>query len=131
MYDSGKIITGIVVFVILVTFPIWYNLGRATPPPDPKIDTPVIQALAEKKCIEPKSQMKYTHMKILDEWRHTVVRTQERIYTAADGKQYDMSLQNTCMKCHSNKTQFCDQCHNYLQVKPYCWDCHIAPKEKK
>jgi len=70
-------------------------------------------------------------MKILDEWRHTVVRTQERIYTAADGKQYDMSLQNTCMKCHSNKTQFCDQCHNYLQVKPYCWDCHIAPKEKK
>ncbi len=131
MHDSGKIITGIVIFVILVTFPIWYNLGRATPPPDPKIDTPVIQALAVKKCIEPKNQMKYTHMEILDQWRQTVVRTGERIYTAGDGKQYDMSLQNTCLKCHSNKSQFCDQCHNYLQVKPYCWDCHLAPKEKK
>ena len=131
MYDSGKIITGIVIFVILVTFPIWYNLGRATPPPDPKIDTPVIQEMKDKKCIEPKQAMKGSHMKILDEWRHTVVRNGERIYTAIDGKQYDMSLQNTCMKCHSNKTQFCDQCHNYLQVKPYCWDCHIVPKEKK
>ena len=131
MYDSGKIITGIVIFVILVTFPIWYNLGRATPPPDPKIDTPVIQEMKVKQCIEPKQAMKGSHMKILDEWRHTVVRNGERIYTAPDGKQYDMSLQNTCMKCHSNKTQFCDQCHNYLKVNPYCWDCHIVPKEKK
>lgn len=131
MYDSGKIITGIVIFVILVTFPIWYNLGRATPPPDPKIDTPVIQEMKVKQCVEPKQAMKGNHMKILDEWRHTVVRNGERIYTAPDGKQYDMSLQNTCMKCHSNKTQFCDQCHNYLKVNPYCWDCHIVPKEKK
>jgi hypothetical protein len=131
MYDSGKIITGIVIFVIIVTLPIWYNLGRATPPPAPKIDTPVIQAMKEKTCIEPKQAMKGSHMKILDEWRHTVVRTGERLYVAPDGKQYDMSLQNTCMKCHSNKTQFCDQCHNYLQVKPYCWDCHLAPKETK
>jgi hypothetical protein len=131
MYDSGKIITGIVIFVLLVTFPIWYNLGRATPPPEPKIDTPVIKEMKLKQCIEPKQDMKGNHMKILDEWRQTVVRNGERIYTGPDGRQYDMSLQNTCMKCHSNKTQFCDQCHNYLQVKPYCWDCHIAPKETK
>ena len=51
---------------------------------------------------------------------------------AADGKNYNMSLQNECMKCHSNKTQFCDQCHNYTgQVEPFCWNCHIAPKETK
>jgi hypothetical protein len=35
------------------------------------------------------------------------------------------------MDCHSDKTKFCDQCHNYLSVNPYCWDCHIAPEEKK
>ncbi len=39
-----------------------------------------------------------------------------RVYTAADGKKYNMSLQNECMKCHSNKAQFCDQCHNYMAV---------------
>jgi hypothetical protein len=42
-----------------------------------------------------------------------------------------MSLQNTCMQCHPNKAEFCDRCHNYASVKPYCWDCHVEPKEKK
>jgi hypothetical protein len=42
-----------------------------------------------------------------------------------------MSLQNGCMRCHSNKKKFCDECHNYMAVKPYCWDCHIQPKEKE
>jgi hypothetical protein len=37
----------------------------------------------------------------------------------------------TCLECHSNKTKFCDQCHNYLDVQPYCWDCHLVPKESK
>ena len=47
-----------------------------------------------------------------------------------DGKQYTMSLINTCMKCHTSKAKFCDRCHNYMAVTPDCWDCHIAPKEK-
>jgi hypothetical protein len=48
----------------------------------------------------------------------------------ADGKPVTMSLVGTCMRCHSNKSQFCDACHNYLAVSPYCWECHIEPKEK-
>jgi len=132
MYDKNKIIPIIIVFVILITFPLWYNLGKTASKPDLKIDTPVIQQMKEKQCIEPKAAMKTLHMKILDEWRHEVVRgDSNRFYTAADGKVYEKSLQNGCMKCHANKTQFCDQCHNYLQVKPACWDCHIAPKETK
>jgi hypothetical protein len=39
-------------------------------------------------------------------------------------------LQNTCLNCHNNKSKFCDQCHNYAEVTPYCWECHIEPKEK-
>ena len=66
-----------------------------------------IKEMKEKQCIEPKAAMKTTHMKILDQWRNDVVRgPYNRLYTAADGKTYDMSLQNGCMKCHSNKTQF-------------------------
>jgi hypothetical protein len=43
-----------------------------------------------------------------------------------------MSLSNTCLDCHSNKAEFCDRCHNYASVSPYCWDCHIDnPKENK
>jgi hypothetical protein len=129
MYDGGKIITGLVIFFFLVTIPFLVNIGKATPKPEPKIDTPVIQQMAVKKCIESKEEMKTAHMQMLNSWRDWVVRDGDRIYVASDGKHYNMSLQNTCMKCHSNKKKFCDECHNYVAEKPYCWDCHIEPKE--
>jgi hypothetical protein len=130
MYDGWKIIVGLIIFVGIVTFPFLYDMGKAAvPPPKPNIDTPEIQKMAEKKCVETKSFMRAEHMVMLNDWRDLVVREGNRIYTASDGKEYVMSLQNTCMKCHSNKKKFCDECHNYLAVKPYCWDCHIQPRE--
>jgi hypothetical protein len=131
MYDGSKIIAGLIVFVGLFTFPFLYNMGKASAKPEPKIDTPVIQQLAEKKCVEPKSFMRAEHMKLLNEWRDSAIRKAKRVYVGAEGKEYTISLQNTCMKCHSNKKKFCDECHNYMAVKPYCWDCHLEPKEKK
>ncbi len=131
MYDGWKIIIGLIIFVGIATFPFLYDVGKASiPPPDPKIDTPEIQKMAVKKCVESKSFMKAEHMVMINDWRDAVVRDGNRLYTSNDGQQYTMSLQNTCMKCHSNKTKFCDECHNYVGVKPYCWDCHIAPKEE-
>lgn len=130
MYDGWKVIIGIIIFVGIATFPFIYDMGKASvPPPKPNIETPEIQKMAVKKCVETKSFMRAEHMVMLNDWRDLVVREGDRIYVANDGKQYAMSLQNTCMKCHSNKKKFCDECHNYLAVKPYCWDCHIAPKE--
>jgi hypothetical protein len=132
MYDGWKIILGLIIFVGIATFPFFYDMGKAAvPPPEPKIDTPEIQKMAEKKCIEEKSFMRAEHMVMLNDWRDWVVRNGNRIYIANNGKEYEMSLQNTCMKCHSNKKKFCDECHNYVAVKPYCWDCHIEPKEDK
>jgi hypothetical protein len=132
MYDGWKIIVGLIIFVGIATFPFVYDIGKASvPPPDPKIDTPEIQKMAVKKCVESKSFMKAEHMVMINDWRDAVVREGNRLYTASDGQQYAMSLQNTCMKCHSNKSKFCDECHNYVGVKPYCWDCHIEPKEEK
>lgn len=131
MYDSGKIIAGLVFFLVLVTFPFTANLGKAVTKPEPKIDTPEIQKLADKKCVESKDFMRAGHMQMLNDWRDSVVRNGDRIYTSSTGKQFNISLQNTCMKCHSNKKKFCDECHNYMAVKPYCWDCHIAPKESE
>jgi len=135
IYNAKTIIPGIIIFLGIATFPLWYNMGKAAPAPDPKIDTPVIQQMAVKQCILPKLEMRTGHMQLLNDWRTSVVRDGFRIYVAADGKQYNMSLQNECVRCHSNKSQFCDQCHVYagleLNVTPYCWTCHIAPKETK
>jgi uncharacterized membrane protein len=135
IYNANKIIPGLIIFLGLITFPFWFNMGKAAPPPEIKLDTPVIQQMAVKQCIMPKAEMRTGHMQVLNDWRTEVVRNNQRIYVAADGKQYNMSLQNECMKCHSNKTQFCDQCHVYAGLQlgsvPYCWTCHIAPKEAK
>ncbi len=56
MYNGGKIIIGLIIFVGLVTYPLWNNMGKATVKPDPKIDTPEILKLPEidRKCIESK-----------------------------------------------------------------------------
>jgi hypothetical protein len=139
IYDAKYIFPGLAIFFALVTLPLWKNLGKAVPPPDPKLDTPAIQQLApaERRCVEATPYMRANHMLLLVDWREGVVRSKEqaggqdyRIYVATDGKKYLVSLSNTCMACHSNKTQFCDQCHNYLAVTPTCWGCHLD-KEKK
>lgn len=126
MYDAGKIIIGVIIFLGLLTSPIWYTTvrGKATYRPEPKIVS------QEKQCIEPTPFMRTQHMTLLNNWRNSVVRQVSTLYRTADGKTYDMSLTRTCMNCHSNKTDFCDQCHNYLGVTPYCWDCHTYPEEK-
>ncbi len=126
MYDGGKIITGIVIGLVLLTFPIWYTHGTA--PPRPEVKLPV----KEKKCVQPGPYMKVKHMQVLDLWRDSTVRAAKRMYAGMDGKQYVMSLQNTCMsaECHAKKSEFCDRCHDCTGVVPYCWDCHIPPKEE-
>ena len=135
IYDGKYIAVGLMVFIVLATFPIWFNHGKAAPPPEPKLDTPVIMKMAQKQCVMPKDQMITGHMQLLNDWRTEVVRNGKRMYVAADDKKYEMSLQNECMRCHSNKTEFCDKCHQYAGLKadstPYCWTCHIAPKENK
>ncbi len=131
MQNRGKIIIGLLVFAALVGFPFYWNFGKPVPKPEPKIDTPVIKEMVEKKCVEPKAFMRAEHMQLLNEWRDSVVRQEKRVYVNSEGKTHTISLQNTCMKCHSNKKKFCDECHNYMAVKPYCWDCHIAPKENE
>ena len=127
MYDGGKIVAGLVLFLAVVTSPIWYNVvtGKAEYKPEPKI------VGQEKECVAPKAWMTAKHMTLLNDWRNAVVREDDLVYVAANGKTYNMSLSNTCMQCHPNKSEFCDQCHNYMSVKPYCWDCHVEPKEKK
>jgi hypothetical protein len=129
LYNRGIILAGIAVFLIVATFPFWRQAGRTAPPPDLKLDTPAIERLKEKLCVEPAPYMRANHMKLLAAWRDGAVREGNRSYRAADGKVYEIRLTGTCLECHSNKEQFCDRCHNYAGAKPNCWSCHIIPKE--
>ena len=131
IYDAGRIFTGLALFIALLTAPIWLSGGKPAPPPEIRVDTPVIQELSEKRCIEPTAYMKANHMELLNTWRQAVVREGESDYVSSGGKRYRRSLSSTCLHCHSNKDQFCDRCHNYEGVKPACWSCHVVPQELK
>jgi hypothetical protein len=127
MYDSGKIILGLMVFVVLVTYPTWYLFtGGETAP---MTDLAYPENEDQKECVYSAEYMRASHMDLLNDWRDKVVREGHRTYTTTTGKKFEMSMTNTCLGCHSNKAQFCDKCHNYLEVSPYCWDCHVDPSQ--
>jgi hypothetical protein len=129
MYDAGKIIIGLIVFLGFTTFPLWHDAGSVS-------KAPKLELTAKAKqighCVESKEWMKANHMQLLDHWRDAAIRKGERVYVNRKGERYVISLQNTCLECHSNKEKFCDKCHKYAGVhEPYCFDCHLTPKNKE
>ena len=125
MYDKGKVVSGLIIFLALAAIPFAYNAVSGSASIAPELKYPV----GETQCVESKKYMRENHMQLLFDWRETVVREGNRTYVASDGKEYNMSLTNECLNCHSKKEEFCDRCHTYLKVKPYCWDCHIIPPQ--
>lgn len=128
MNDKPKIIIGLIIFFGIFTFPFWYNHMSASSPPQVVLTA---KAKAAKVCVENTDFMRKEHMQLLNTWRNTVVREGKRIFVSSSGKEYMISLSNTCLNCHSDKAEFCDRCHTYASVSPYCWECHTYPKEKK
>ncbi|MDP4158526.1 MAG: sulfate reduction electron transfer complex DsrMKJOP subunit DsrJ [Bacillota bacterium] len=149
MYKGGKIIAALIIFVAFLTFPIFYNLGKANAGPD----VPVVQQTATTQCVEPAEYMRANHMQLLNKWRDSFVQQGKTEYVNSQGKTFEISLQS-CLQCHSTGTvpnaggasipasntggvsnpalntsdQFCVSCHNYASVKPTCWSCHSGPE---
>ncbi len=124
MYDKGKIIAGIIIFLVIILSPLWYNAFTGKAGYMPELKKPV----DAKECIENTAYMKANHTDLLNDWKEVVVRKGIRTYKAGNGKTYTISLTGTCMSCHTNKAEFCDRCHDYAGAKPFCWDCHNVPK---
>ncbi|MDX2470505.1 MAG: sulfate reduction electron transfer complex DsrMKJOP subunit DsrJ [SAR324 cluster bacterium] len=125
IYNKAVVIPVLIIFVALITFPFWKGGLPHKPAPKIAVQTDV-------KCVESAEWMRANHMKLLDEWRHSVVREQNREYTStATGKVFNKSLVNTCLDCHSNKSEFCDSCHTYASVKLNCFGCHVNPEMLK
>ncbi len=127
MYGSGRIISALLVFVGLVTFPIWYNAGKAQQPP-------VLQmpAAEHPECVRDVLYMRTSHMVLLNEWRDDILRKSgPRFGVTTGGVRYERNLQKGCMSCHRDKQNFCAQCHVYTAVDPNCWDCHLEPTSEE
>ena len=48
LFDRNRVIAGLVIFVVLITIPLWQNLGKTVAAPTPSLDTPAIKQLAAK-----------------------------------------------------------------------------------
>jgi hypothetical protein len=121
MYDASKILTGLAIFVVLISFPFWFSIAseKSGYVPEPKLPE------NEDACVESREYMKSLHMDLLNQWRDSVVREGNRVYVSSTGKRYQMSLTGTCLSCHEEKSEFCDECHDYVGAEPRCWDCHV------
>jgi len=118
MYDGGKIIAGLIIFLGLVTYPFYTNIGKPLPESPPDFGPPEVHI---------DINMRAEHMKVLMKWRDDVIRHNSRVTVLGD-VEVEKSLQNGCLECHSKK-EFCDVCHTYAGVKPYCWRCHFVQEE--
>jgi len=125
--DKAKWTAGLVVFVLLVLAPVfiaWGTGGGGAERPE------LLRPKGE--CVESVEFMRESHMDLLNDWRDEVVRRGNRGYTSSlpSHKQHEMSLTNTCLSCHTDKSQFCDRCHDYVGLSVYCWDCHVDTTAK-
>ncbi|WP_339136322.1 MAG: hypothetical protein WGN25_00330 [Candidatus Electrothrix sp. GW3-4] len=127
MYDKGQTITLLVIFVLLITFPIWYNnfLGDVEamqPVSDNKLDGAMFQSMSfpnDAKHALSTPEMRSTHMDMLQDIHAKAMA--DGYAPEKDGKKNQMQ----CLMCHGTKEAFCDSCHAHAAVEtPDCWSCH-------
>jgi hypothetical protein len=124
MRDKGRIYVGLALFLVVVTFPFWNRLAHAGEIARPELALPSDAT----ECVEDTEYMTANHMDLLNQWRDAVVREGGRDYTSASGRVYTMSLTGTCLDCHGDREDFCTRCHDYSNVEPPCWVCHVEPE---
>ena len=121
MNEKFFILAGLVTFLLAVSFPFWQSTEVEVLPQ-------IAMQTKGEQCVAPVEYMRKNHMKLLDTWRDSVVRDGERFHIMPDGSKVEKSLTKTCLDCHVSKEKFCEECHSYVNVKPYCWECHVTPK---
>ena len=123
MSEKPKIAVGLIIAVIILTVPFWYVLAAGRPDSPPELDLP------EGQCVEDVEYMRANHMDLLNQWRDAVVRHGDQEQVEVDGQKYHKSLTRGCMTCHTSRESFCARCHNYADVHPTCWECHVESNE--
>lgn len=127
MNKSKYVAAGLIVFVLLFTFPVLMNLGKSTAktqPPALVQDAKALQELADKLGVKDIDEFRAKHKQILSEWKDAAVRDGKRVYVTKDGREIPISLENV-----ASNPLLCSTCHDYVGIeKPNCWTCHVEPK---
>jgi hypothetical protein len=127
MSDTVKITLGLAAFLLLAAFPVWNRLFAAGEATAPEVELPANAS----RCVENREYMIANHMDLLNQWRDAVVREGQDTYHSfsfTDAEPVTMSLTGTCLRCHTSRENFCTKCHDYANVDPTCWDCHLESR---
>ena len=127
MNKNRLVALGLILFVLLFTFPVLMNLGKSvakTQPPAMLQDQKAMQELADKLGVKNIDEFRERHKQVLAEWKDIVVRDGKRVYVTKDGREIPISLQNL-----ASQPQYCSDCQDYAGIEiPNCWTCHVEPK---
>ena len=131
MTDRTLIAGGLALVLVLGGYPVWSGLGA-----DGDVGRPELERARDPSgCVEDTLFMRANHQQLLNDWRTAVVRDGEWTYTstsgAHEGEHFEMSLTGTCLDCHASQDAFCGRCHEYADVEPTCWGCHVVPEGER
>ena len=125
MGDRGKILLGLALFVILVTFPFWGRLAAAGEAKPGRTELEYPDPSKATACVEDSAWMTANHMNLLNDWRNQAVREGITEYRSTRGETWTIGLTGTCLDCHDDQAVFCDRCHDYADITPTCMSCHL------
>jgi hypothetical protein len=105
-----------VVAGVVILSPLAYSVGRFAWVSLFAAPKPFLQAASAPsgRCVRDAAWMRGNHRVFLRELRDKTVR---------DGIRNEVTL-SSCSQCHKDKAQFCDKCHNAVNLRPDCFDCH-------
>lgn len=124
MHKTWAGATFVLVVAAVITFPLWYSRAET------RVSAPIVLP-SSGECVEPAFVMRRSHMKMLYEWRDSVVRTSakdRRTYVNSKGVKFEKSLTRTCLGCHESRHTFCDRCHEQVSVTVTCFQCHASER---
>jgi len=118
--DNNRKLIIVAIIALIVVVPFGYSVVSAFICAEGASDRPFLEMPDEKykKCVRETDYMRFRHMDLLKEIREDYVR---------QGKQGEIRLSN-CRECHIKREQFCDKCHNAVNLHLNCFECHYFPE---
>jgi len=155
MNDRPVIIFGLIVGAVLLTFPLWYSLAAGGSAAAPDVQVPEGRCVEDVEYMKANHMDLLNQWRDAvvrgDPVTHPGRSIDNKTYVSKlDGTHYEMSLTKTCVEqCHAgadkqpgegqaasaagvhaatSRATFCHTCHDYANVRPTCWDCHVEPQ---
>lgn len=114
----------VAIAVVIILFPFGYSVVQSVFSQGASLpESPA----GEGYCLDdvPRAYMRYHHMDLLKDLRDEVVRYGHgEVEFHAERRKIEF---NGCWDCHPSRKEFCNRCHEPVNLYPDCFRCHYDP----